>query len=325
MWVALGRRAAAGVGVVVGVVSLTFLLLHLAPGDPAARLVGPRAGPAALAAARHALGLDQPLPVQYVHWVTAFARGDWGDSLTSGRTVRSVLAEAWPETARLVLWSLLLSYGLGILIGVVQTAYRDRWVDTALSITSVTLYALPGYWIGLMLVLVATFRLHALPAFGAAGLDSDLLSGWAKRGDALRHLVLPVLTLTLAGAGGAARFTRGALREVAREPYVTTARAKGLGPARVWLVHGLRNALGPVITLLGLSLPAVFSGVVFVEAVFAWPGLGRVLVAAVAGRDYPVVMAATAISALLVVAGNLFADLLAVAVDPRLRDARPLA
>ncbi|HEY6853748.1 MAG TPA: ABC transporter permease, partial [Gemmatimonadales bacterium] len=174
-------------------------------------------------------------------------------------------------------------------------------------------------WLALMLVMVFTYELRVLPAFGAAGFDADVLTGWAAFADRLRHLALPLVTLILIGVGGTARFVRGAMLDVQGQPFVVTARAKGLAPARVLVRHVLRNALLPVLTLLGLSLPALFSGTVFVEAVFAWPGVGRVLVEAVQARDYPVVLAATAVSALLVVAGNLLADGLALWADPRVR------
>ncbi len=322
MWPALWRRTIASFAVVLGVVSLTFFALHGAPGDPASRLLGARATPAALGAERHALGLDRPLITQYTTWLGRFAAGDWGTSISTGRPVREVLSRAWPETVRLVGLSLLLSYLAGVAIGVVQAARHGSWIDTTLTAVSVTLSAVPGYWLGLMLVLAFSYHVHALPAFGAASLDEDLLAGWPRLVDRLRHLVLPVATLTLVGAGGAARFARGALLDVAAQPFLLTARAKGLGPWRVWGRHALPNALGPVLILLGLSLPALFSGAVFVEAVFAWPGVGGVLVTAVGARDYPVVMAATTVSAGLVVAGNWLADVAAVCVDPRLRELR---
>ena len=315
----LARRALAGIAVVAGVVTLTFLLLHAAPGDPAERLIGPTATAEQLAAGRHVLGLDRPLTVQYGAWLARFVRGDWGTSFATGRPVRTMIGSAWPATARLVILSLLLSYGLGLLVGAVQAARHRRRVDTALSVASVTLVALPGYWLGLMLVTVFTYLLRVLPAFGAAGYDADYLSGWARLLDSARHLALPLATLTLIGIGGAARFVRGALLDALEQPFVVTARAKGLRESAVMLRHALRHALIPVVTLLGLSLPALFSGAVFVEAVFAWPGVGRVLVEAVQARDYPVVMAATAISALLVVTGNLLADIATGFVDPRLR------
>jgi peptide/nickel transport system permease protein len=315
----LARRAFVGLAVVVGVVTLTFVLLHAAPGDPVERLLGPRATAAQLAAGRHALGLDRPLPVQFVRWLMRVARGEWGTSLATGRPVRAMLGAAWPATARLVVLSLLLSYGLGLLVGTVQAARSRSRVDTTLSVVSVTLVALPGYWLGLMLIIVFTYLLRVFPAFGAAGLDADFLGTWGRLADSLRHLALPLATLTLIGIGGAARFVRGSMLDALAQPFVVTARAKGLSPARLLIHHAVRHALSPVVTLLGLSLPAVFSGAVFVESVFAWPGVGRVLVEGVQGRDYPVVMAATTISALLVVAGNLLADVAVAVLDPRVR------
>ena len=316
------RRALSGLAVVLGVLTLMFFLLRVAPGDPARLLVGPAATAGQVEAQRHALGLDRPLARQYGTWLGRFVRGDWGTSIATGRPVRGVLAEAWPATIRLVGLSLVLSYLLGILVGVVQ-ATRGGGLDTALSVLSVTLFALPGYWLGLMLVMLFTYRARALPAFGAAGFDADFLTGWERVADRLRHLALPLLTLTVIGAGGTARYVRGAMLDVAGAPFVAIARAKGLSPAAVAVRHVFRNALIPVLTLLGLSLPALFSGAVFIEAIFAWPGVGRVLVEAVQARDYPVVMAATAVSAVLVVLGNLLAELLVAWADPRLRDGAP--
>ncbi len=314
----LARRALAGLGVVLGVVTLMFALLRLAPGDPALLLVGPAASAEQVAAQRHALGLDRPVAAQYATWLGRFARGDWGTSIATGRPVRTMLAQAWPATVRLVGLSLVLSYLIGMGIGAVQAARGGR-LDTALSVATVTLFALPGYWLGLMLVMLFTYRLRWLPAFGAAGFDADFLPPAARLADQLRHLVLPLATLTLVGIGGTARFVRGAMLDVAGSAWVTVARAKGLSETQVTLRHVLRNALVPVVTLLGLSLPTLFSGAVFIEAIFAWPGVGRVLVEAVQARDYPVVMAATAVSATLVVLGNLLAEALVRWVDPRAR------
>ena len=313
------RRALGGLAVVFGVLTLMFFLLRLAPGDPARLLVGPGATRAQVAEQRRSLGLDRPAAEQYAVWLGRFVRGDWGSSIATGRPVRAMLAEAWPATIRLVGLSLVLSYLLGIAVGVVQASRGGR-LDTALSVLSVTLFALPGYWLGLMLVMLFTYQARLLPSFGAAGLDADFLTGWDRLADALRHLALPLATLTLIGAGGTARYVRGAMLDVAGAPYVAIARAKGLSPTAVAVRHVLRNALIPVLTLLGLSLPALFSGAVFIEAIFAWPGVGRVLVQAVQARDYPVVMAGTAVSAALVVLGNLLAELLVAWADPRVRE-----
>lgn len=315
------RRAVSGVAVVVGVVTLLFFLLRLAPGDPARLLLGPAATPEQVAAQRHTLGLDRPLPAQYAAWVGQVARGDWGTSIATGRPVGRMLGEAWPATVRLVGLSLALSYLLGIVVGAVQATSTSRFADTALSIVTVTLFAMPGYWLGLMLVMLFTYRLGWLPAFGAAGLDADFLTGWDRAADRLRHLALPLATLTIIGVGGTARYVRGAMLDVRSAPFVAIARAKGISAAEVNFRHILRNGLVPVLTLLGLSLPALFSGAVFVEAIFAWPGVGRVLVEAVQARDYPVILAACTVSAILVVLGNLLAELLVAWADPRVRDA----
>ena len=310
---------------VAGVVTLTFILLRLAPGDPVERMLGPAATPEQVAEQRRVLELDRPLVQQYRSWLGRVSRGDWGTSIATGRSVRAMIAEAWPATIRLVGLSIALSYLLGIAVGALQASRSGSALDTTLSVSTVTLFALPGYWLGLMLVMVFTYWARALPAFGAAGFDADFLTGWSRVADRLRHLALPLATLTLIGVGGTARFVRGAMLDVRGAPHVAIAQAKGLTPAQVTVRHILRNALIPVLTLLGLSLPALFSGAVFIEAIFAWPGVGRIMVEAVGARDYPVIMAATAVSATLVVAGNLLAEALAAWADPRLRIPQPAA
>jgi peptide/nickel transport system permease protein len=301
------------------VVTLTFLLLHAAPGDPVQRLLGPAGTPAQVAATRHALGLDASLWTQYAAWLGRAATGDFGVSIATGQSVASSLSAAWPATAILVLLSLGFTYLFGIAIGSWQANTRHKPTDATLTVTTVALNAMPAYWLGLVLVMVFTYRLRWLPAFGASALDADFLPAGARAIDRLRHIALPLITLTLIGIGGTARFVRAAMREVRDAPFLTVAAAKGIASWRRVLRHQLRNALVPVITLLGLSLPALFSGTVFVESVFAWPGVGQLMVQGVQARDYPVVMAAATVSAMLVVAGNLLAELLVAMVDPRSR------
>src|SRR5438552_1469060 len=187
-----------------GVVTLTFVLVRLAPGDPVERLLGPTATPAQLAAQRRALGLDRPLAAQYAIWLARFVRGDWGRSIATGRPVRELLGDAVPATVALVGTSLILSYLLGLAVGAWQSGAGPR-VDAALSVTTVTLFALPGFWLGLMLAMAFTYWAHWLPAFGATGLDANALTGWSRLADRLRHFALPLATLTLTGIGGAAR------------------------------------------------------------------------------------------------------------------------
>jgi peptide/nickel transport system permease protein len=323
----VAMRLLAGAGVVFAVVTVTFVLLNVAPGDPARYWVGPGAGAEELDAARRALGLDRPLPLRYVAWLADFARGDWGTSLAQQRPVTQVLFDALPHTLLLSVTSLLVTYLGGIVIGLIQAARRARPLDTGLTVATLVVYGMPAYWLALVLVLVFSYGAARfgwpdwarLPAMGVAGLDADFLSPAARLWDRLEHLVLPLATLGLIGVAGTARFVRGAVLDVRELDYVRTARAKGLPDLTVTLRHVLRNALLPLVTLLGLSLPALFSGAVFVEVIFAWPGVGRALVTAVAARDYPVVAAATAVFGALVVLGNLLADLLYAATDPRLR------
>ncbi len=316
-----------GLALVWAVVTVTFVLLHLAPGDPARLWVSPGAGADELDAARRALGLDRPLLIQYVGWIADFARGDWGTSLAQNRPVTRVLLDALPHTLLLSAASLMLTYVGGIIVGLIQAVKHRSRIDTAITTVSLVAYGMPAFWLALILVLVFTYTAARngwpqwlqFPAMGVAGLNADFLSPWQRLVDRLRHLVLPLTTLSLIGAAGTARYVRGALLDVRSLDYVRTARAKGLTPVAVELRHVLRNGLLPVVTLLGLALPALFSGTVFVEVIFAWPGIGREMVGAVGARDYPVVMASTAVFASLVVLGNLLADLLYTAVDPRLR------
>ncbi len=305
--------------VVLGVVTLTFALLHLAPGDPVAHLLGPTASQLDIATVTRTLGLDRPVAEQYLRWIGRVVRGDLGTSIATGRPVAQMLLEAWPATVILVGLSIALSYLLGIAVAAIQATTRRRGVDAALSLGSVTLAALPGYWLAFVLVMTLSYALKWFPAFGAAGIDAEFLSPGGRLWDRLAHLVLPLATLTLIGIGTTARYTRGTLAAVRSEPYLVTARAKGCTGLRVLLRHHLRNGLIPVVALLGLTLPALFSGAVFVEGVFAWPGVGQVLIQSVQARDYPVVMAATTVSAILVVVGSVAAELALRRVDPRVR------
>jgi peptide/nickel transport system permease protein len=324
----LTRRAVIGLGLVLAVASLTFLLLSLAPGDPARFWVGPGAGEAELAATRRALGLDRSIGARYVSWLAEFVRGAWGISLTQQRPVSAVITGALPYTLLLTGLSLLATYIGGIILGLVQAVKQRTALDRGLTTAELFVLGMPSYWLAIMLVLVFSYgaaRLGwpswlQLPALGVASLDAPFLTGAGRALDRLRHLVLPLATLSLIGAAGTARYVRSAVLEVRGREFVRTARAKGLPSRRVLLLHVLRNSLIPVVTLLGLSLPILFSGTVFVEVIFGWPGMGRVMVDAVGGRDYPVVMATTAIFGALVVAGNILADVLYTVVDPRMRE-----
>ena len=322
----LVRRILLRILLVAGIATLLFAVVNLAPGDPASLVVAPGVRGEVLEQVRANFGLDRPIHVRYVRWVAGLARGDLGWSYSHRRPVADVVGAALPNTLLLSATALVAAFLLGIAIGVVQAVRHRRFADSFLSVVTLFFYSMPSFWLGLMLILV--FSLQArnawewplwFPASGTRSVDWAALGPMERLADRAWHLALPAATLTLVLAAGVARYVRGSMLEVIRQDFVRTARAKGLPESRVILVHALRNALGPVVTLLGLYLPVLFSGTVFVETVFAWPGMGKTMVDAIATRDYPVVMAAGFLFAVLVVAGNLLADVLYGVVDPRVR------
>ena len=322
------RRLLHAVALLWLVVTLTFVLVRLAPGDAAALLVPETASPAETTRLRAELGLDRPVAVQYARWLGGALRGNLGESLAQRRPVSRILGEALPVSLGLGVASLLLTFVIGTTVGVVQATRRGRASDTAITIATVTVYAAPSFW--LALALVATFTAGAarwgwsdwlrLPAFGLRDPGGEA-TGLAAVGDLARHAMLPVLVLTAVGAAGIARYARASVIDVLGHDFVRTARAKGAGPARVYARHVLANAAAPLVTLAALALPGLVAGSVFVENVFAWPGMGRAMLAAVAARDFPVVLGATLLYAALVIGANLLADLALPLLDPRLADA----
>ncbi|HSM03427.1 MAG TPA: ABC transporter permease [Longimicrobiales bacterium] len=319
------RRLLLAVPLLLGVATLLFVLVEAAPGDPSEIWLDPGMTSEVREQIRANLGLDQPAPVRYVRWIGSAARGDFGFSHSRGQPVRTVLAEILPNTLLLSGTALAVAFLLGVGIGVVQAARQNTLVDQGLSLVVLVFYSIPAFWLGIMMVLV--FALGAsrwnwpiqFPPSGAVGVDHDLLSFPGKVLDRLQHLVLPAATLVLVMAAGIARYARTGMLEVLRSDYVRSARARGLPGRRVLLHHALPNSLLPLITVLGLYLPVLFSGAVFVETVFAWPGMGRAMVDAVGTRDYPLILAGSLLFAVLVVLGNLVADALYVLADPRVR------
>ncbi len=317
------RRLAASFLLLFLVLTVTFFLIHLAPGDPATLLAGERATAAGIRRLREVYGLDRPLAVQYLVWLKAVVLSwDWGVSISQGRPVTRVLAETTGPTFLLTGAALLVQYLVGLPLGVAAARRRGRATDGALRIGALLVYSMPLFWLGLMAILLFSFTWPVLPPSHMHSVEADAFGPWRSLLDLLRHLLLPALVLGLASAGSTVRFVRNRMIEVLEEDYVRTARAKGLSERRVVWVHALRNALVPVIQLLGLSLPFLLNGSLVLEVVFSWPGLGRTAYLAILARDYPVILAITAFTAALVVAGNFLADLLHAAADPRVRHAR---
>ncbi len=319
------RRILGAVPLILGIATIIFFVVNLAPGDPTALFANQNVPPEVLEQIRANFGLDQPLHVRYWKWLTAFFTGDFGYSFAHSRPVIDIILETLPPTLVLAGATLVLIFVIGVSTGIFQAVRQHRAADRVLSVVSLFFYSMPSFWLGLMLMLLFSLKAHewglpfALPPTGMTSVDYEYLAFGEKVMDRLVHLVLPVLTLTLVMSAGIARYTRGQMLEVIHQDYIRTARAKGLPERTVVLKHALRNSLLPVITLLGLYLPLLFSGSVFVEVIFSWPGMGRVIVDAIFQRDYPVVMATSFIFALVVVIGSLVADILYAVADPRIR------
>jgi peptide/nickel transport system permease protein len=317
----LGRRIAQAALTFAIAVVLTFVLMRLAPGDPLARVQEDRPMSAAeLAHLRALYHLDQPIHVQFAEFVQGVLAADLGISIEHGIPVTTLLASRLPATLLLGGAAILLNFTLGLWLGVRQAVRRGSREDRALTVLSLAGYATPSFWLGLVLAWLVGIRLGWLPV---AGMRNPLLppdAPWLERAlDVALHLVLPALTLSIVTIAGTMRYQRTALLEVLRLPYIGTARAKGIPERAVVWRHGWRNALFPVITLFGLWLPLLVTGSVFVEMVFAWPGLGSLAAGAASSRDYPLVMGAALLAAALVVTASLLTDLAYALLDPRVR------
>jgi peptide/nickel transport system permease protein len=318
-WLA-GRVAQAVVTFALAAV-LLFVLMRLAPGDPLGRLATQRPlTPDEVAVLRARYGLDQPLARQFTAWAGALLHGDLGTSIEYGRPVAGLIAERLPATLLLGGAVLLVNFTLGLWLGVQQAIRRGALVDRGLTVLSLAGYAMPSFWLGLVLAWLVGVRWRVLPPAGMSDPLLDPAAGLgARAADLLAHLALPALTLAVVSIAATMRYQRRAMLDVLGFPYIVAARAKGVPEGDVRWRHAWRNALFPVLTLFGLWLPILATGSVFVESVFAWPGLGSLAAEAVGTRDYPLLMGATLLVSALVVAGGLITDLAYAVLDPRVR------
>jgi dipeptide transport system permease protein len=326
-------RLATLIPTLVGVSVVAFALIRLVPGDPVEIMMGERRlDPAAHAALMQQLGLDQPLPVQYLRYVGQLLQGDLGNSLVTREPVASEFKLLFPATLELAGAALLLALVVGLLLGLAAALKRGSLLDQAVMGLATVGNSMPVFWWGLILIMFFSVGLEWTPVSGRVGIEFDveyvtgfMLIDAALSSDegaftsAVMHLLLPALVLGTVPMAVIARMTRSAMLEVLREDYMRTARAKGLAPSRVVLHHGLRNALIPVLTVLGLQVGSLLGGAVLTETIFSWPGIGKWLIDAIARRDYPVVQAGILISALIFIGVNLIVDLLYGVVNPRLR------
>ena len=300
--------------------TLSFFLIRLAPGDPfTALLENPRVTQQQVDRLRAQYGFDRPLHVQYVGYIARVVRGDLGHSFTHWRPVSTLIAERLPRTLLLMGLTLAVSFLIGIAVGVLQAWRVGTMTDRLLGAIAMFFYSLPDFWLALVILYVFGYKLDLFPTSMLPSFHSVAVPWWQQLGEAVARLTMPVATLALLTAAIVARYQRSAMVEVAGRDFVRTARAKGASEGRVLLRHTLRNALLPIVTLLGLALPALLTGSVFIERIFSYQGVGYLTVEAIGSRDPELVSSLVLLMAILVSIGNLIADLLYAVVDPRMR------
>jgi peptide/nickel transport system permease protein len=308
--------------VLLGITLLSFWIINLAPGSPTdmQTTLSPTAGAEARERLEKIYGLDQPIHIQYMNWVKRVAMLDFGQSLSGDhRPVWDKIKERLPLTLSLNIISLVLILGISIPIGIFSALYQGGWFDRSMTIFVFIGFAMPSFWLALLLMMTFGIFWPVFPISGVTSLDFEYLSFWGKLADLARHLTLPVFVFTITGLAGMSRFMRTSMLEVLRQDYILTARAKGLPVRVVVFKHALRNALMPVITILGLSVPTLIGGSVIVESIFSLPGLGQLFYHSVLARDYPLIMGNLVLVSVLTLAGNLLADLGYALADPRIR------
>jgi peptide/nickel transport system permease protein len=318
------RRLVLAIPLLVGITFISFMVIHLAPGEPVVlqseEEIGTQLTPQAKQALRELYGLDKPLPVQYWNWLTRLVRLDFGRSLQpDGRPVLAKIGERLPITLFLNVVEMFIIIALSVPIGVLSATRQYSLFDKATTVFVFVGFATPDFWLALILMILFGVQLGWLPISQLRSPNWEYMTFWAQQLDFLSHLLLPIFVAVFGGLAGFSRYMRQSMLEVVRQEYIQTARAKGLPEGVVIGKHALRNALLPVVTILGLSLPGLIGGSVIIESVFAIPGMGQLMVQAVYARDYPVVMGNLVIVAVLTLVANLCADIAYGLVDPRIR------
>ncbi|MEM7736463.1 MAG: ABC transporter permease [Deinococcota bacterium] len=312
------RRLIQSVFILLIVTFISFVMMTMAPGNAMSTFIDPRIPPSELAKAEASLGLDQPAHVQYVRWLGAVVNGNLGYSIKTGERVLELIGNRLIATVSLMAVAFTLMLVLALLIGIISAARPYSPVDYLATFLAFAGISIPSFFFALTLIYVFAVQLGWLPTSGLESYQQDF-EGWALVVNRLRHLVLPVTVLTFTGVAELVRHVRSAVSESLQQDYIRTAKSKGLKDMHVLTLHALRNSWLPIITLLGVALPRFFSGSVIVEVIFAWPGMGRLLVESVFARDYPVAMGINLFAAILVLLGSLLADSLYALADPRIR------
>ncbi len=311
--------------ILLGVSVLVFMLVHLAPGDPIRIMLGEEATVADVERLNRVYGFDQPLPVQYVRWLGQALQGDLGTSIRQNLPVTTIILERMPATIELSLWSLVIAIGVGIPLGVLSAVRRNTWVDFGSMFVALVGVAAPNFWVGLILLSQIALHVAWLPIGGRGPAFDDALVALVTRFDGvpmwdhLRFVILPALALGTSLMAVITRLTRSSLLEVLGRDYVRTARAKGLRGLKVVYGHALKNALLPVITVVGVQFGALLGGAIVIEVVYSWPGVGRLIVNAISQRDFPVVQGSVLMLAVVFAVVNLVVDLSYSLVNPRIR------
>lgn len=308
------RRLLSLIPVVFGVTVLVFLIIHLTPGDPARIMLGAAGRPEDVENLRRELGLDQPIHVQYARWIERVARGDLGRSIALRRPVLDEVVARFKNTLLLSTAAMLVSFPLGIAVGVLSAVRRGSFLDRVVILLATFGLSLPSFWFGMVLIIIFTVELRWLPG---TGMTSPI--GGGSPADIAKHMVLPTLALSVIPLAVIARYTRSAMLEVISQDFVTTARAKGVSERRVVLDHVFRNTLVLIVTMLGLQVGFLMAGAVYVENVFSWPGVGQLLVDAILKRDFPLVQGGVLLVSISYVGINLLTDLVYAYLDPRIR------
>lgn len=312
------RRILGGIPLLLLICAFVFALLQAAPGGPLSSTEGAGgAAEEAMSRMRSQWGLDQPVHVQFLHWLVQLLHGQWGTSFNSGQPVLQLILHRLPATLQLAGLSLALSIVLVIPLGTMAALRKRSWIDYCITGVSISGISMPIFWLALMLLYVFSFKLGWLPSAGLEDIRS-VAHGWAAVGERLRYLALPVACFTLVTVASLVRFMRGSMLDTLEQDYIRTARSRGLPATAVIGRHALRNALIPVVTMFALELPRLFLGSVVIETIFAIPGVGRLFIDSVQVRDYPVLMGILVIASALVVSSNLVADILYGWLDPRI-------
>lgn len=314
----IAKRLIQSIPVIFGITILSFMIMKLAPGDPLANFVNPSISMEDLEASRDALGLNDPWYVQYYNWIGEVLQGNLGYTYAGNHSIRTLIAERLPNTIILTLSAFVLSFVVGVPIGVMASVRKNTRVDYGLTIFSLVGVAIPSFFFGLLVIYLFSIILGVFPPGGMVDVRAGY-SGFARVLDIAHHLVLPAIVLSLSNIATVSRFTRSNMLDVLKEDYIRTARAKGLQQKAIIYKHAFRNALIPVVTIFGLSIPFLFSGAYITESIFNWPGMGSLGIQAIQDREYGIVMALNLITATLVLLGNLTADILYAVVDPRIR------